>query len=96
MRALAAKKHERIIEEYATMESSYTPPSQFSGGFSKAMECVEMMALAAINKGFGEIGAQEYRWVNAVIDEETGYFMDLKKTIEISKIHRGMDTSSSK
>ena len=52
MRALAATKHEQIIEEYATMESIYTPPSQFSGGFSKAMECVELMALAAINKGF--------------------------------------------
>ena len=53
MRALAATKHERIIEVYATMESIYTPPSQFSGRFSKAMECVEMMALQAINKGFG-------------------------------------------
>ena len=60
------------------MESIYTPPSQFSGGFSKAMECVEMMTLAAINKRFGEIGAQKYRWVNAVIDEETGDVIDLK------------------
>ena len=37
MRALAATKHERIIEQYATMETIYTPPSQFSEGFSKAM-----------------------------------------------------------
>ena len=29
MRALAATKHKQIIEEYATMESIYTPPSQF-------------------------------------------------------------------
>ena len=54
MRALAATKHERIIEGYATMETIYTPPSQYSGGYSKAMECVEMMALEAV----GEITPQ--------------------------------------
>ena len=37
LRVLAATKHERIIEEYATMESIYIPPSQFSGGYSKAI-----------------------------------------------------------
>ena len=30
MRELAATKHEQIIVEYTTMESIYTPPSQFS------------------------------------------------------------------
>ena len=85
MRALVATKHEQIIVEYATMESIYTPPSQFSGGFSKAMECVEMVALVAINKGFREIGAQEYRWANAVIDEETGDVMDLEKLLKHPK-----------
>ena len=68
LRALAATKHERIIEEYTTMESNYTPPSQFSGEFSKAIECVEMMALEAINKRFGKVGAQDYKWANVVID----------------------------
>ena len=78
MRVLAATKYEQIIKEYATMESIYTPPSQFSGGFSKAMECVETMALAAINTGFGTVGPQDYKWAKFVIDEETGDLMDLK------------------
>ena len=85
IRALAATKHDGIIEEYATMESIYIPPSQFSGGFSKTMECVEMTALVAVNKGFREIGAEEYRWVNAVIDEETGDVMDLEKLLKHPK-----------
>ena len=78
MRALAATKHEYIIETYAKMETIYTPPSQFSGGFSKAMECVEMMALEAVNTTFGTIGGQNYHYANAVIDEETGDVMNLK------------------
>ena len=85
MRALAATKHEQIIEEYATVESIYTPPPRFLGGFSKAMECVEMMALEAINKGFGKVGAQDYKWANVVIDEETGDVMDLKKLLKHPK-----------
>ena len=96
LRALATTKHERIIEEYATMESIYIPPSQFPGGFSKAMECVEMMALAAINTGFGTVGPQDYKWANVVIDEETGDVMNLKKTVETSKIHGSMDRSHGK
>ena len=60
------------------METIYTSPSQFSGGCSKAMECVEMMALAAINIGFGTVGTQDYKWANVVIDEETSDVMDLK------------------
>ena len=67
------------------MESIYTPPSQFSGGFSKAMECVKLMALQAINKGFGEVGAQEYRWANVVIDEKTGNVMELEKLLKYPK-----------
>ena len=78
MRALAATKHERIIEGYTTMETIYTPPSQYSGGYSKAMECVEMMALEAVNTGFGTVGPQDYKWANVVIDDETGDVMDLK------------------
>ena len=85
MRAQTVTKHEQIIEEYATIKSIYTPPSQLSGGFSKVMECVEMMALAAINKGFGGIGAQEYRWATAVIDEESGDVMNLKKLLKHPK-----------
>ena len=61
LQALSTIKHERIIEEYATMEAVYTPPSQFSGGFTKAMECIEMMALQAVNTGFGTVGAQDYK-----------------------------------
>ena len=78
------------------MESIYTPPSQFLGGFSKAIECVEMMALAAINTGFRTVGPQHYKWTNIMIDEETGDVMDLEKTIETSKIHGSMDMSQSK
>ena len=85
MRALAATKHKQIIEEYATMELIYTPPSQFLGGFSKAMECVEMMVLEAVNKGFRTVEAQDYKWANIVIDEETGDVMDLKKLLKHPK-----------
>ena len=35
--ALAATKHKRIIEQYATTEEIYTLPLQFSGGFAKAI-----------------------------------------------------------
>ena len=60
------------------METIYTPPSQFSGGYLKAIECVEIMALEAINTGFGTVGPQDYKWVNVVIDEEAGDVMNLK------------------
>ena len=50
------------------------------------MEFVKMMALEAINKGFKKVGAQEYKWISLVIDEETGDVMNLKKTSETSKI----------
>ena len=82
MRAQTVTKHEQIIEEYATIKSIYTPPSQLLGGFSKAMKCVEMIALAAINKEFRETGTQEYKWANAVLDEETGDVMDLEKLLK--------------
>ena len=82
MRALAATKHEKIIKQYATMETIYTPPSQFSGGLSKAMEYVEMMALETVNTTFGTIGGQNYHYANAVIDEETDDVMNLKKLLK--------------
>ena len=85
LRALSAKKHERIIEEYASMETIYTPPSQFLGGFSKAMEYVEMVVLEAVNTGFGTVGAQDYKCANVVIDKETGDVMDLKKLLKHPK-----------
>ena len=37
LQAMSATKHESIIEQYANMETTYTPPSQYSGGFLKAM-----------------------------------------------------------
>ena len=85
LRALAATKHEQIIEEYAKMESIYTPPSQFSGGYLKAMECIEMMALEAINTGFGTVGQQDYKWANIMIDEETVDVVNLKKLLRHPK-----------
>ena len=56
MRALAATKHERIIETFTKMETIYTPPSHFSKGFSKAMECVEMLALEVVKSRCRTIG----------------------------------------
>ena len=79
---MSATKHEHIIEENASMETIYTPPSQFSGGFSKAMKYVEMIVLEYDNTGFGTIGAQDYKWANIVIDEETGDVVDLTKLLE--------------
>ena len=78
MRALVATKHEQIIVDYATIESIYTPPSQFSGGYSKVTEYIKMMTLEAFNTGFGTVGPQDYKWANVVIDEETGDVMNLK------------------
>ena len=85
LQALSATKHERIIEQYATMEAIYTPPSQYSGGFAKAMECIEMMALEAVNTGFDTIWAKDYKWAHAVIDEETGEVVNLEKLLKHSK-----------
>ena len=61
LQAILATKHKSIIEQYANMETTYAPPSQYSGGFSKAMECIEMIALQAINNGFGTVGSQDYK-----------------------------------
>ena len=85
LQALSATNHERIIEEYTTMETIYTPPSQFSGKFAKAMKCVEMIALEAVNMGFDTVGDQVYKWANIVIDKETGDVMDLKKLLNHPK-----------
>ena len=43
------------------------------------------MALQAINKGLGKVGAQDYKWANVVIDEEIGDVMDLKKLLKHPK-----------
>ena len=85
LRALLATKHERIIEEYTTMETIYTPPSQYSKRFAKAMECIEMMALKAVNTGFGTVGAQDYKWAKVVFHKERGDVMDLKKLLKHPK-----------
>ena len=43
------------------MGTIYTPPLQFLGKFTKAIECIEMMALEVVNSGFGKVGAQDYK-----------------------------------
>ena len=83
--ALAATKHKRIIKEYATMGTIYTPPSLFSGGFAKAIECIEMMALEVVNNGFSKVGAQDYKWANVFIDKVTGDILDLKELLNHPK-----------
>ena len=60
------------------METIYTLPSQYLGGFLKAMECIEMMALEAVNTRLGTVGSRDYKQANAVIDEEAGEVMSLK------------------
>ena len=60
------------------METIYTQPSQYSGEYSKATECIEIMVLEGVNSGFGDVGSQDYKWANVVIDEETGNVMDFK------------------
>ena len=60
------------------------------------MECIEMMALDAINNGCGDVGSQDYKWANVVIDEETGNVMDFKKLLNHQKICRTMVKSSIK
>ena len=42
------------------------------------MECVEMMALEALNTTFSTSGVQDNHYANVVIDEETGDAMNLK------------------
>ena len=43
------------------------------------------MALQAGDTGFGTAEAQDYKWANAVIDEETGEVMNLKKLLKHPK-----------
>ena len=78
------------------METIYTPPSQFSGEFSKSMECVEMMALEAVNKRFGRIGDQNYKYANIFIDKETGDVINLKKLLKHPKYTETWTKSSIK
>ena len=78
IQALSVTKHELIIEEYVAMKTIYTPPSQISGEFAKVMKCIEIMVLEAVNTRFGTVGAQDYKWANVVIDEETEDVMNLK------------------
>ena len=82
LQALSATKHEHIIEEYATIETIYTPSSQFSRGFAKAVECIKMVALEAVNTRFGKVGVQDYKWANVIVDKETGDIIDLKKLLK--------------
>ena len=48
-----------------------------------------MMALEAVNTGFGTIGGQNYHYANAVIDKETGKVKNLKRLLSHPKY---MDT----
>ena len=43
------------------------------------------MALQAIDSGFGTVGSQDYKYANAVIDEETGEVMNLRKLMKHPK-----------
>ena len=95
LQVLAATKHKRIIEQYATMEEIYTPPSHFSGGYAKAMECIEIMALEAANTGFGKVGSQDYKWTHVVIDGNWRC-NGLEEALEPSQIYGNMDQSSIK
>ena len=94
--ASVATEHECIIEEYATMEKIYTPSSHFSGGFTKAIECIKMMALEAVNTRFSTVGAQDYKWANVVIDKETEDVMDLKQLLKHPKYSKNVDENSTK
>ena len=77
------------------METIYTPPSQFLGGFAKAMECIEMMALKAVNTSFETVGAQDYKQANLFINKETGDVMDLKKLLVHQKYTETWMTAAS-
>ena len=68
----ATTNHENIIGQYATMEERYTPPSQYSRGYIKAVECIEMKAY-----NYGGTVSQHYKYANAAIDEDTGLVLDL-------------------
>ena len=43
------------------------------------------MALQAVNTGFGTVGAQDYKYASAVIDEERGEVMNLEKPLKHPK-----------
>ena len=85
LRALPATKRERSIEEHASMETIYIPPSQFLGELSKVMEYVEIIALEAVNTGFGTVRSQEYKWAKMTIDKETEDAVDLNKLLKHPK-----------
>ena len=44
-----------------------------------------MIALEAVNKGFGIVGTQDYKQASVTIDEETGDVVDLKKLLKHPK-----------
>ena len=77
---VAIINHEGIIKQYATMKEQHTPPLQYSRGYAKEMECIEMKAY-----DYGGTASQHYKYVNAVINEDTGTVLDLKKLLKDPK-----------
>lgn len=68
------------------MEKLYTPPPQFSGGYFKNMECIEVMALEAVDNGF------LWRWKPRLQIGQNNHgqgnmwYNSLGKTLKTSKI----------
>ena len=76
IQALAATRHARVEAQYAKTTTTYTPPSPYTGGWSKAMLMIEANTFDI---------CQGYKYANGVVDDETGKIMDLKSLLKHPK-----------
>ena len=72
--AMAETRFERVQAVYDKTESTYKPPSKFTGGYAHAIEVIEMGAF--------EMAYQGYKYANVVIDEETGKVMEYRDLLK--------------
>ena len=67
---MAATRFEHVQEEYTKSHTSYNVPSQFTGGYVKAISYIEM------SNYDNHDTFQGYKYANTVIDEEIGRVME--------------------
>ena len=78
--ALSATRHKQVKAEYMNTQASFNIPTKFSNGYSKAIEMIE--ATQHQNEG---LLFQGYKYVNSVIDEETGRALEYRHLIQDPK-----------
>jgi hypothetical protein len=79
IQALSATRHSRVEAQYAKTTTTYSAPTQYTGGWGRAMLMIEH------NTYNNNTDAQCYKYANAVINEDTGNVLDLKKLLKDPK-----------